>query len=274
MRCPCLKNGKGASLGKPHNFTVYSDLHEESIHANKSYLDKHMRIRSELPRAKFFGIGDFSDFIVPSDTRRFTASNPNEKLRGVDDYIDVEVDNLVDRFGKYDWLMIGEGNHCHQVLKRHHTDPAARFSRKIGAHFGGYSGFIRLKFVDGVSRGARCSFTMLYHHGAWGGKVLKGFGGARDYARHFEGWDVFVYGHNHHCNVHHEAKVNMNSHGTLEKKSRYFVNTGTFYDGITQKGPTSYAEVSGYAPVALAAPLITVYPTKEGVRVNVTSGDV
>ena len=272
-KCSCYKAGGKERLGKPHHFTIYSDLHDDAKASNRDKMLKHMSARSSLERSHFMLIGDAGNWVVPSDTKRFMASVPRGELSGIDDYVDQHIDEQVDMYKKYPFRFVGLGNHCYQMLKRHHTNPMMRLARQLHVPYAGYSGLARFRFVDGNCRGPRCTFTVLYHHGAWGGRVMKGYGGARDFAKHFDGWDVFAYGHNHHCNLHHEAKVRMTAGGKLVTRSVYFVNTGTFYDGVTNQGELDYGEVRGYGPVALAAPLITATPTKNGVKISVTTGD-
>jgi hypothetical protein len=64
-------------------------------------------------------------------------------------------------------------------------------------------------------------------------------------------------------------------HDTMMKRSRYIVNTGTFLDGYEQGESPSYVEVKGYKPVAIAAPLIKIIPTRNNssVDISVSVGD-
>ena len=236
--------------------------------------------RAALQNSHFAGIGDVGNYVMPRDLRRFKPSEPREELRGVDDYIDKNIDLQIEELGGYPWRMLGMGNHCETVEKHHMTNPMARLTRKLGVAFGGFSGFLRFRFrcrtTVSVKKTANVSntFSLLYHHGAWGGRVIKGFGGARDYARHFEGWDMFVYGHNHQLNIHHEPMIKQDQYGNIVKRSVFYCNTGTFLESYTE-GRTTYGEVKGYPPVVLSAPLIKLVPHKGGnIEVSVTAGDV
>lgn len=264
--------------GEPHHLTVYSDLHSDSASANHKLIKEHMDRRADMQNAHFVGIGDIGNYVMPRDLRRFKASEPRKELQGIDDYIDKAVDLQIEELGAYPWRMLGMGNHCQSVLDHHLTNPMARLCRKLGVRFGGFSGFLRIRFrrrtptkkvavVGNV-------LTILYHHGAWGGRVIKGFGGARDYARHFEGWDVFCYGHNHQLTVHHEPMIGLDQNGNITKRSVYYCNTGTFLESY-EHGRTTYGEVRGYPPVVLSAPLIRVVPHKNNkVEVAIVTGDV
>jgi len=261
--------------GEPHHLTVYSDLHADARAANPELIKAHMDKRAALPRSHFFLLGDAGDYIIPQDKKRHRASVTREELLGVDDYIDMAVELQVEELKAYNWIAAGMGNHCDAVLKHHGTNPMRRLCRKLMIPFAGFTGFLRIRFLgrsDGMSGSV---FNLLYHHGAWGGRVIKGYGGARDYARHFEGWDVFCYGHNHQLNVHHEAMMNMNSQGNLMKRSVFYVNTGTFLETYNDGGESTYGEIRGYPPVALSAPLITITPLRNHeLSVSVTAGEM
>lgn len=260
-------------LGETHNLTVYSDLHDDARECADKILREHMTRRAALPNAHFAGIGDIANFIMPGPDRRHTPSTPIRELADRDAYIDEEIKRQTEIYKSYPWLFMGMGNHCSAVLQHHFTNPVARLCENLNIPFGGYSGFARLRFNDGTGAGARCTFTLLYHHGAWGGQIIKGLGGAKRWAYAHEGWDAAVYGHNHACHVHQEPMLRMTSGGKIEHRDVFIVNTGTFLRGATQGGSPAYSEIRGYPPVSLAAPLIKITPTAGGCRVSVETGD-
>jgi len=226
--------------------------------------------RAALPRSHFILLGDTGDFIFHKDPR-YMPSVTEESLIGVDDYLDASLDQQVKRYGKYPVRMVGEGNHGREILKRHGVNPAQRLARKLGALFGGFSGFLRVRFYNNPK--ICCVLTFLYHHGAWGGAVIKGLGGAKRFAQGFDDWDCFVFGHNHQCHAHQEVKIRPTQTGRLDRRSIWIVNSGTFLETYEQ-GMTTYGEVKGYAPVALAAPLIKVHiDRKRKINLSVELGD-
>jgi len=258
-------------VGEPHHISIYSDIHDASDTAVP-----HMRRRADLPNASFICLGDMFDMIVPSDNRRFQPSRVKETLRGHDDFIDRAIEDGLDTYGKFPWRMLGTGNHCHEVLKRHFTNPMARLAGKLRVPFGGFSGYLRFRFRLKNGRVARWKLNLLYHHGGSSGPVTKGLPWAQRFANGFADWDIFAYGHNHQCHAHHEAYLHLaEKHDTIVKKSRYIVNCGTFLDGYEQGQTPSYVEVKGYRPVAIAAPLVTATPHRDGrIRISVTVGEL
>ena len=178
---------------------------------------------------------------------------------------------------------MGIGNHCTSVINHHHTNPVKRLIEKMNdapdrkklpqMKYAGYSGFARFRFDDGKGAGAKQIFNLLYHHGAWGGHLIKGKGGAQRWADRIEPWDVMVYGHNHACHMDMIPKLSMNSSGKIVDRTQFIVNTGTFLRGLTQGGSPAYSEIKGYPAVALAAPLIKVTPRIRGLDISVEIGD-
>jgi hypothetical protein len=272
-----------SELGQPHYFTFYSDLHDDARECAHKLLKVHMDKRAALPNAHFFGIGDISNFIMPGPDKRHTPSTPVSELADEDEYIDKQIDRQCELYRAFPWVGIGIGNHCTSVINHHHTNPVKRLIDTMNRHedrrgmipiqYAGYSGFARFRFNDGTGSGARCSFNVLYHHGAWGGQVIKGLGGAKRWAACHDGWDVAVYGHNHQLHAHQETRLTMNQNGKITHRDIYIVNTGTFLRGQTQGGSPAYSEIKGYPPISLSAPLLKVVPTRDGVAVSVEIGD-
>lgn len=253
------------------NISVYGDLHDEAHHTDSKALRKHMDVRAALPNSRFIGLGDMGDWILPRDNRYMISTvEGGRPANGYDDWIDRELATKMDHWKKYPWDFVAMGNHEFQALRRYYTNPAERLCQMLETRYGGYAGFARYRFITTSDQKVRHNLTFLYHHGAWGGRVIKGFGGARDYARMFEGWDIMIFGHNHQSVVHQEAVTTTNSRGRLCKRQRFFVNTGTWMDTYTQGGTPSYGERGGYPPAALASPLITVRPTKRKLNIQIS----
>lgn len=261
-----------------YNLTIYGDLHEDAEACDQERLDEHMRRRAKLPGAMFLGIGDFGDHLLPSDLRRFMPSVRRADLRGYDDQLDHDLASKVKRFKSYPWIALGAGNHCFEVLKRHYTNPAERLAQMLGVPYAGYSGFLRLRFrgrgQDHGGPGAAGVISILYHHGAWGGRTSKGYLGARDWARMFEGWDICCFGHNHQSRVDPEVRIWQSDGCKIMERPRYYVACGTFLRTFSDPGKTpGYGEVKGYPPIFLGAPLIKITFGRGGAKLSVTVED-
>lgn len=272
-------------LGETYHLTLYSDLHDDARECAHDQLKKHMDRRASYPRAMFFGLGDISNFVIPGPDKRAQPSTPVPELAVSDEYIDDQIERQFEMYKGYPWVAIGIGNHCTSVINHHFTNPVKRLIERLNradrgklpsVQYAGYSGFARFRFATATGAGARCTFNLIYHHGAWGGAVIKGKGGAQRWAdRNAAGqiWNVAAYGHNHACQVDMIPNCGMSDRGKIFSVDQYVVNTGTFLRSQTQGGSPAYSEIRGYPPVSLAAPLIKVTPTSDRVMVSVETGD-
>jgi hypothetical protein len=212
-----------------------------------------MQRRAVLPNSYFACIGDVGNWIMPRDPRHM-PSTPIPEIAARDDYVNAALDYQYDRLHDYNWLWMGIGNHESSMLTHHGIDVGALLCQRLGVPTGGYSGFARLRWhLYGV---CQCTSTILYHHGAWGGVATKGIIGAERWASAHDGWDVCVFGHNHHCHIHHNTKLHMSTQGVIKHRDVFIVNTGTAQLSCRQGGSPQYSEIRGYPPVAITAPLI------------------
>lgn len=260
-------------MGEEHNISLYSDVHLGSSHSATDIFTRHYTRREALPNHRALFLGDTWDFVMPDDPR---YSPSQSTTQGTDNILGEELQQASFYFKEHQAPeLILMGNHEHNVLKRHKIDMVEALASRIGAIYGGYSCFLRYTFraSEGAEIHGKRTVTFLLHHGAWGGSVVKGKAGASRYAAGFEGWDVFAFGHNHQCHAHHETIVGL-SHktGRLVHKDSYMVNTGTFLRTATQD-MLGYGEMRGYRPVALAAPLVTLTPRRDGVEIKIGLGD-
>lgn len=273
-------------INEVFNMTVYSDLHDDARECAHNTLKAHLDRRAALPNSMFFGIGDVSNFIMPGPDKRSTPSTSVDALAAADEYIDEQVERQYEMYKTYPWIAMGLGNHCTSVTNKHYTNPIKRLVRRLNEYddrklqpcrYAGYSGFARFRLRLSERAGAHGTFNMIYHHGAWGGAVIKGRGGAQRWAdRHAAGqlWNVMVYGHNHACQCDMIPNLGMTSRGVIYHQNQYIVNTGTFLLGQRQGGNPAYSEIRGYPPVSLAAPLIKFRVARDGkVLVSVEIGD-
>lgn len=241
-----------------HHLTPVSDLHLGAASCDVAAWRRLVKERSELPRHRWIGIGDLGDWILPRDPKRYAPGALDRALSGSDAVINDELELQKKMLEGVNFDLIGLGNHETAVINHHSVDVIDMLCKALGSRYGGYSGFLRYNmYYKGRNRQ---SVTLLYHHGAWGGRVVKGFGGMRDWARHYEGWDFCVAGHNHHSVVHKETRTAPGISATKERDV-YMLFCGTHArNAAAQPGRarhTSYAEIRGYPPSAIGSPLIS-----------------
>lgn len=269
------------------HITPLPDIHDDSracpVAKYRRFLDR----RAALPNHYFLSTGDLSNYVMSGD-KRYTPSVPVLDLADADAYIDAQIERQYQMYKGYKWLGIGIGNHELATWKYCKTNPGKRLADKLGVKYLGYSGFLRLRWWLGKrqnSRQADCQTTLLYHHGAWGGRLAKGYIGAKAWADCFEGWDMFVYGHCHKERHDPEAHAWLNDKGEIKNRRVYYINVGTFAYTLLQGRPDAalpelpmYSEVKGHTLSNIPPPLIKIKPVlthgTSRVRISVEYGDV
>lgn len=242
-----------------HHLTPLGDLHVEAASFDKAAFKKLTAERNELPNHRYIGIGDMTNGIANGD-KRYTPSVPTARLASCDAYANETVRILSELFEECGvWFdSFGIGNHETSFIKYSNSDIAQFLCDEKGWTPGGYEGRVkyRMKLADGS---ASIDFNVLYHHGAWGGRLAKGFNGAQHYAFRNRDWDVFCYGHNHQM-VHHVESVDcMTQTGAAtDKKTVHIVCCGTHYGEQEERRGVlpSYEKIRGMTPSVIGAPLI------------------
>jgi hypothetical protein len=222
------------------------------------------RVHPPRHRHRLIALGDVGNFVLPKDVKRFQPAVSARTLRGRDDVLGSTVKYIVDalkRKGRR-WDVIAMGNHEASVLQHHALDVTAQIAGALVARHGGYSGYVRYHLRERRGGHVRATMSLLYHHGAWGGKAAKGLPGLREWARSCDGWDIAMCGHNHRLLVDREVRVRPTqtcaTSAEIVARDVSYVVCGTHYRSLVEDPDTGpgYEERAGHAPVAIGAPLI------------------
>lgn len=242
--------------GQEYNLTVYSDLHLDASACATDTMLRHMRARAALPNAIFALIGDIGNWILPGLDKRSTPTVPKEELRGEPEYVNKAVEMQVELLNGFPWIFMGIGNHEYTLINNTAYNPirdvikALNDNSKYQIRYAGYSGFSRLRI------GTKASYNILYHHGAWVAPVSVIPPGAIRYADGQEGYELFVFGHNHRIAGTMKTKRFMNDKGRICHRDVIIASTGAFQRSGEQGEHPSWEERRGFPPVTLAAPLV------------------
>lgn len=238
--------------------SVVSDLHLDSPLCRLDEFRELMKKRNER-----FGmchriilIGDVVDIIPWRDDRRFRPSQQNRRFACQDDFMESVVAFAVEelkKIGAERIDLIAPGNHEDSALRRYGLDITAELARRLGCKTGAYCGFITYQLGKREFNHHK-NFTVVYHHGAWGGRYAKGFIGAKAFFSQLHGWDVAVYGHNHGSVVHKERRLTVCRRGTsIMEETVYYVNCSSWVDSSLGHG---YAVIRGHEFQPTGSPLI------------------
>jgi len=250
-----------AKVGEWHYLTPISDAHLDSASCDVKELRRLLDERAKLPNHRLISLGDLGDWILPKDMARYQPGVAQPQLRGIDDYINAAIAYHDEVLRNHRFDLLASGNHEAAVLRHHGIDLTRLLAERMGAGHGGYCGYLIYTMMS--PSGKTADLSILYHHGRWGGRVIKGFGGMRDWARMFDGWDLCLAGHNHQSVVHKETRLRprcSRSTTTQELTHRdvYMAFCGTHmrsYHESPGSGPR-YEEIAAHAPIAIGAPLV------------------
>ena len=250
-------------VGEPFYLTPIFDAHLDDAMCDYRALKKMADERRDLPNHRMIWCGDFCNLVTPPDLKRFRPSVQSDKVARRDDWLNATVEDVIAKIEGLDCKhdLFSPGNHEDSTLKFHGYDITSVVAAHFKAKRGGYSGGIDYKIRIANST-ARSLFRVVYHHGAWGGRLAKGYNGAWPFFSQIDGWDAALYGHCH--AMRHDKDVRRRVHnGQIEEYLVHLVNCGQWVEAYGEDaGITYYSERAGHMPTPRACPLIKVVPRR------------
>jgi predicted phosphodiesterase len=180
---------------------LISDLHWDNPKCDRALLKKHLDEALKGNHDVLIN-GDLFCLMQGAYDPRKSKSDIREE-HNVANYFDAIINTAVDWFAPYAHLIkfIGYGNHETAILKRQETDIIERFVTLLNykcqsnVQVGGYGGWVRIHFADGVNTK---SFNIKYMHGfGGGGAVTRGTIQHNRMSVNVEGADAIWMGHVH-----------------------------------------------------------------------------
>jgi|688.fasta_scaffold01179_29 hypothetical protein len=233
--------------GEPAFFFLSSDWHYDNPKCLRDKLHKHLDITKEK-QGHALCFGDFFCFMQGKYDPRSSKKDIRPEHK-VSNYIDAVIDDTVELLKDYPILMVSNGNHERNLLTRLETDVVQRYVDKHNlisdykTYVGGYHGFIKFVFHNNNSNTK--TYLMYFHHGLWGGSVMKGFQANTRYASYVDA-DFIVSGHIHTRHLDESMRYNITKTGNLELRPQYFIKSGTYKE--------EYLTDNGWAIEKLAIP--------------------
>ena len=181
-------------------YFLCSDLHFGNKGQNKELLKRDFDEAKKL-NAKIFINGDWGDFIMSGDKKRY---HPSADAYGTDNNINMTINEAYDFFSEYveNIVMIGTGNHEVSVSKFHQFDPTQQLiyslnkAHKTSIVHGQYSGYIVLNYHRKNNNDVK-RYKIYYNHGQGGSAEISK--GTIDINRHMttKTADLIWLGHKH-----------------------------------------------------------------------------
>ncbi len=234
------------------------------------------------PRAFWFGLGDYAEYIGPGD-KRWNAKSVSKEitigdLANLGKMLTTKVRDLFAPI-KHKCLGLLLGNHETKYMgEKDQENLHAWLCTELGAVNLGYSGFTDVIFKRQPGRTIRLStlpistgadaYTVRFflHHGAGsantaGGKMNRLDRFMRDFAA-----DVFLIAHVHDQVGKRRPVITANADcSKITAEEPIGVITGSYLRTYAQ-GVTTYGEVKGYAPVPLGASFVRINPQNKTIR--------
>lgn len=233
------------------------DVHMGAVACDLNDFRRTVKVIAEEQDARWLGMGDMGDFIMPSDPRWDMSSHDWKRLgygqkptsknlatRHVD-FIKRELEPIADKC-----LGVLDGNHETAFEKHYFSSPMEQVAEAFGVPHLGYTALIQLKIAQRRHPEFTWVSPIFAEHGAAGGGTIGN--ATNSLQKRAAEWDADVYlkGHVHQYGVSQKVALSFGSADRIAKRDRLFMLTGTYLRGyqIGVNETTTYSERKGYPP--------------------------
>ena len=217
-------------------FLLLSDVHWDNPHCNRDLLKKDLDEAVER-EAGILTNGDIFCLMQGKYDKRKAKSDIREEHNN-DSYLDSVVETAIDYFGPYAENLINMtmGNHEASILKHIETNVTERLVQGINTRykpkqrilFGGYSGWVLFRFMDGNGSMTK---RLKYSHGGGGhSPVTEGVIGTKRRAAYLPDADIIWTGHLHQKWYMPDTRERLTAKGNIHEDRIHHIQTGTYKD--------------------------------------------
>ena len=256
------------SGGEWHLYPI-GDSHLGIKHCTESDLKKTVAEIRDDRTAIWIGMGDYGEFITPSD-KRWDAKVIADWLKDDQDNIaEAQTDYIEKIFRPIRDKCIGliEGNHEDAIRHFLHVDVQKNLCKRLELPNLGYSCWVRLRFSRKNSTEQHV-FKCVFTHGA-GWAITPGAKMNR-LQRFMNAFDARIYamGHMHDIITHTVPYLELSDANIIRQKERVGAVTGCWFKTYAQDVPASYGERKNYPPTSLGCPVFSINPHTSAVKVH------
>ena len=242
-------------------FKLYAigDTHCGTIHCTEHDLKRKVQEIKESKNTYWIGMGDYAEFITPSD--------PRWDGGGIADWVDKEdigysqEQFVINLFRPIKEKCIGmlTGNHEHSIFKHSHQNVQKHITDALGVENLGYSSFVHFLFHRENSN-ERHLIKGAFTHGA--GSAITPGAKVNNLMRFMYSFDADIYGYAH---IHDYipksfTRLGTNDKGRIVNKVVIGATTGSWFKTYTQGIHSSYGEMKVYPPNELCSAMFTINP--------------
>jgi len=267
------------NYNRPDKFTLYplGDIHLGVVHCNEDLLGKEVSKIKADKNAHWLGMGDYGDFIVPSDFKRWDGAILAPWMRKHEDNIGATQTDKIDEILSPIWnkcIGLIEGNHEDSIRRFHHYNPMEellkRANKKHYVPYAGVSCFVRLSFKRTNTTESH-DFIIHARHGEGAARTS----GARALAvlrlsQSMVNAHITLMGHLHGQESPDIPQRLMLKGGRIKSFETIATMTGAWLKGYMQGVPPCYFERWGCPPSTLGCPRIVIEPDKDRMTLEKT----
>jgi hypothetical protein len=258
-----VESGEAFTIVPIGDLQLMSEGIRSGSQVNLDGFRKHLKyIEKNYPNPMYLGMGDYIDFMSPSNRASVKQSKIYEQSR---EYIDETAIWLAETFvdlvattrGK--WLGVLSGHHFHELKDGTNTDQL--IARELDAPYLGKCAHITVAFPRTSVGKVDGRINIWAHHGEGSRKYPAGKL-VDNVVPHWPDVDLFFMGHMHESDSARVARYTVDSAGDLVSRNALAVVTGAWLEAISQ-GSTSYIEDKMLRPRATGAPVVVVEPYRD-----------
>lgn len=252
-------------------YTLYplGDTHLGTKHCTETDLQKKIDEIKDNPFALWIGMGDYGEFITPTDSRWDYGV--------IAEWLEKKQDNITEEQTKYICRLfepikdkcIGllSGNHEDSCRRYLHVNVQQNICDRLELPNLGYSCWVKLRFARENSN-ERHVYKCVFTHGE-GWAVTPGAKMNR-LQRFMNSFDARIYGmgHMHDIITNSVPFLELSDANLIKQKERVGAVTGCWFKTYSQGLDSSYGERKGYPPSSLGCPKFTIDLNRDMVKVE------
>lgn len=242
------------------NLVPIGDIHYGTKNCDLNKLKDTVDWIRKSPNTYWLGMGDYCEFVNPSDPRIDFANIKTSLLEHLSNLHNKEQKDIAEILKPIAPRCIGllHGNHEETIRTKYHSNPTEFLATTLNTINLSYTAMIRIVFERLTSRKSVIVFAC---HGngssrSEAGSINTIVGKSKDFQA-----DVYLMGHVHQKIVKDRDIMVMNNSGmpVMFEKKQVFGITGTFYKTYGDT-TSSYAEKGGYSPTPTGCIKILIEP--------------
>lgn len=255
---------KRGDIFRLHNL---GDIHYAIKHCAEAKIKAKVGEVKSDPLSLWLGMGDYAEFIYPSDPRWDNKVIVDEVNK--DNIAEDETKWVVNLFEPIVEQGVGllEGNHEDAIRRHLHVDVQKNISDRLGLPNLGYSAFVRFIFRRENSSESHV-VVGFFTHGS-GYAITKG-AKLNKLQRVMDMFEADIYGVAHMHDIITDTKPYLKIDNQLRIKQLEKVGavTGSWFKTYAQGVGASYGEKKTYPPTTLGCPIFTIVPDKGILKVE------